>query len=109
MVKAAFVAELPEILTEDVITLKQAACLLRVNRVSIGRYVRDGRPVKGRAVRLEGVMVGGRWKTSREAVARFLEAIQPPCVKADDRTARNSMIRRGEKAAEALRKAGILK
>lgn len=70
-------SELPTILTEDVLTLKQAAALLHVNSVSVGRYIREGRPVKGMAVRLEGVWVGGRWKTSREAIARFLESILP--------------------------------
>jgi predicted site-specific integrase-resolvase len=97
------------LLAETVITLRQAATVLTVDAQTAGRYVRAGRAIGGRTVRLEAVRVGGRWRTSREAVARFLEATQPPCVRHDDLTARTTLTRRSERAVESLRKKGIVK
>jgi excisionase family DNA binding protein len=84
-------------LAETVLTLPQAAAVLAVDAATVGRYVRAGR--------LEGVRVGGRWKTSREAVARFLAGTQPRA-KADP-PARTPAGRRGEKALARLRAMGV--
>ena len=67
----------PRVLAETTIGLTAAAASLpgskgagRCARFTVARWITHG--VRG--VKLEGVKVGGSWKTSREAVARFLAA-----------------------------------
>jgi hypothetical protein len=66
--------------SETLVSLSQAARLLPpgrrgrpVNLSTILRWIIDG--VAG--VRLEGLRVGGRWLTSKEALARFAERLTP--------------------------------
>lgn len=65
-----------KLLTEDVLTIREVAKELpgRPNLCTIWRWTNRG--VAG--VRLEIVRVGERIFTSRQAVARFLEATQEP-------------------------------
>jgi hypothetical protein len=67
-------AELPVVLTETVLSPEAAARTLGVSGRTVARWITDGCPVAGTLVVLEAAAVGGRWKTSREAVARFVAA-----------------------------------
>lgn len=75
---------LPAILSETTLSTLAAAKLLRTTRKTVARWLVSGFKVNGVTTKLEGVMVGGRWTTSREAVSRFLErttqARTPPAV-----------------------------
>jgi hypothetical protein len=111
------VATTPTLITEELLSLAQAARRLPPGRgerpVSLGcvlRWVLEGAPgPDGQRVRLEAVRVGGRWITSVEALARFAERLTP---RLDDapapapRTPRRRE-RAMERAQERLRAAGI--
>lgn len=60
---------LPRVLTEDVIDAGEAAKLLRVDAATVRRWMQAGR--------LEAVRAGAAWRTSRQAVGRF---VAPPAV-----------------------------
>lgn len=62
------------VLAETPLTPSGAAALLVSTKPTVIRWLNAGCPVNGTVVKLDGLMVGGRWRTSREAVARFLEA-----------------------------------
>jgi hypothetical protein len=50
----------------------------RLNFSTVWRWVLHGvRGANGALVRLEGARVGGRWLTTREALARFQAALTP--------------------------------
>jgi hypothetical protein len=66
------VATVAELLGEDVISLAAAARLLKVSPGRVRSWAKHG---KG-GVRLEVIPVGRRLKTSREAIARFLVAVE---------------------------------
>lgn len=61
------------ILAETVLTLSQAAALATVSRDTVRRWLTKGL----RGVRLAACRCGGHWRTSREAVGRFLVAVDP--------------------------------
>jgi hypothetical protein len=73
------------ILSEDLLTFRDAAQLLPSNRAgkrvafsTIWRWVLKGvRAIDGRLVKLEAARVGGRWLTSRQALERFSAALTP--------------------------------
>src|SRR5262245_4038705 len=73
------------ILNEKLLTLCEAAAKLPLGRgrrpVSFScvlRWIIDGLPgPDGQKVRLEAVRVGGRWRTSEEALARWAERLTP--------------------------------
>ena len=70
-----------------------------------------GSPTAGGAVvRLEAVRVGGRWLTSRAAVARFVAALtaaaSPAALPVPARPTAAARSRAAEKAADALKKMG---
>lgn len=69
-------------MTDDLLSLGQVARLIppmrgRKTHVStIGRWIVDGtRTPGGEVVRLEAVRLGGRWLTTREALARYMDAL----------------------------------
>ena len=74
---------LPEILSGDSLALSAAARLLpahrgpgRASASTVWRWIRTGtRTLDGQVVRLEAARVGGRWLTSRAALARFAAAL----------------------------------
>ena len=66
---------------EPLVTMAEAAALLgetatgrAVHPATVARWVGRGLLLDGRRVRLEGVRLGFRWKTSAAAVERFLAA-----------------------------------
>lgn len=65
---------LPRVLTETTMDPAAVAELLNTSSKTAVRWMAVGLPVAGMVIKLEGVRVGTRWKTSREAVARFLNA-----------------------------------
>jgi hypothetical protein len=73
------------ILQETIINIHEAATLFpgrdgkkKLNFSTVWRWVLKGlRTNDGRLIRLEAVRLGGRWVTSREAIARFTEALTP--------------------------------
>jgi hypothetical protein len=102
------------LLGESLISLAQAARLFPPNRqgkpvhvTTLQRWVLDG--IRG--VHLEAARAGGRWVTSREAVARFLAALtaghlsQPAAVTRPDGSAEQ---RRHERVEEQLSKLGVV-
>jgi excisionase family DNA binding protein len=62
-----------DLATETVITLEEAAKRLLVNPSTVLRWVTQG--TKG--LKLEAFRVGGRWRTSMEALQRFADAQTP--------------------------------
>jgi hypothetical protein len=74
-----------DITTESLLRLHDATTLLpagrggaRPNISTILRWILRGVPgPDGERVRLEGVRIGARWVTSREALQRFGEALTP--------------------------------
>lgn len=65
------------ILDETVLDTREAAAFARTTARTVVRWLTDGYPAGSGVVRLEGVRVGREWRTSREAVGRFLTAITP--------------------------------
>jgi hypothetical protein len=61
------------LLDETVLTRREAAERLRCSVNAVRNYIERGVGGVG-GVRLEGVVVGAQWKTSAEAVDRFVEA-----------------------------------
>ena len=70
---------------ETVLSLGEAAALLPAGRKgerchlsTLLRWIQRGaRGPTGERVYLEGVRLGGRWLTSREAIGRFVAALTP--------------------------------
>jgi len=81
-----------DILNETILSLRDAAKLVPPYRIGrpvsfncVLRWILDGsRAVNGQTVKLEAVRLGARWVTSREALARFAQALTPTM---KDRTA----------------------
>jgi hypothetical protein len=81
-----------------------------LNPSTVFRWITDGvRAPGGRRIRLEGVRLGGRWLTSEQALARFIDAQtaaqitstppRPPTPQQRHRAA--------ERAGEALERLGV--
>lgn len=74
-----------DLTTEKAISLDEARAILplgrggkRVSPSCLWRWMLKGaRAPGGRLVKLEGLRIGGRWVTSREALQRFAEALTP--------------------------------
>jgi hypothetical protein len=103
---------------ETPISLNDAAKLIpparrgkRTHLSTILRWILTGAEAPdGTAVRLEGIRLGSRWMTSREAIQRFAERLTPQC--ADTPAAlppRTSTARRkaGEQAGRDLEQLGV--
>jgi len=99
--------DLPRVLTESQIDLPAAGKLLGKARHTVERWVRQGVKLHGRTVKLEAVQVGVRWTTSREAVARFLAALQPPADPPPPVASPAVRKRKAAKALAELRKMGV--
>jgi hypothetical protein len=114
-----------DILNEETITLTEAAKLFPPSRrvkddngtftvrpVSFGcifRWIAEGVKIpNGSVVRLEAVRVGGRWRTSKSAIRRFVERQTP---RFDDAPAMPRTMSARQRAAELagreLAKSGI--
>lgn len=76
------------ILKESLRSLSQAAKRFPPARGSkppspgaVWRWIRDGvRTAENEIIRLEAILVAGRWLTSDEAIVRFVEAQQPKTI-----------------------------
>ncbi len=109
-----------DLTTETLISLSEAARSLPAGRrgrpvslACIFRWITSGVKLpSGAVVRLEGVRLGGRWLTSKEALQRFAEA-QTPNLDSDRRPAGAAGRRAGvrqrasERAERQLEEAGI--
>ena len=105
-----------DITTEEAITLNEAARIVGagnngkpVHLSTVFRWcVKGCRAPGGRRVRLDAVRVGAGWRTSKEALTRFVQALTPSL---DEPTPgpRSSTARRraSERAAAQLERAGI--
>ena len=84
----------------------------RIHPQTVVRWIQRGvKAASGRRVKLEAVRVGGRWLTSRGAVARFVAALTAaadPVPAAPPSTPRTPAARQraAEQAAAALKKMG---
>ena len=58
------------------LTDKASELKLDVSTWTLLRWIKDG--VQGGRHKLEAIRAGGRWKTSRQALLRFLEATNQP-------------------------------
>lgn len=73
---------LMSVLDENKLTFSDAAKLIpgrygEPTRQSLRRWAAVGILVNGQRVKLEARRVGGTWWTSKEAVARFIDAMNP--------------------------------
>jgi hypothetical protein len=86
--------------TEHLLSMTEAAKLLpgRPNVATLWRWRTSG----CRGHRLETILFGGRRYTSREAIARFVAAINGEPVRAETPRQRERAISRAEKRAEQL-------
>jgi hypothetical protein len=72
-------------LGEDILTVSQAASIFpghrknsKMHPSAVARFISAGtRRTDGAVVRLRAYRLGGRWLTSRQAVAEFLRALTP--------------------------------
>jgi len=72
-----------------------------VDPSTVFRWVTKGtRTAEGRVVKLEAVRVGGRWLTSRGAVARFVAALTEAASPAGETTAPSRTPQQRQKAAQ---------
>ncbi len=80
---------MPSILNETMISIRAATELVpgagaggKVCFATVWRWIERGirRRPDGAIVRLEAVRLGGRWVTSREAIARFCAALGQPAL-----------------------------
>jgi len=106
-----------DLLTETPISLAAAARLIPPGRngkatclSTVLRWILRGSPgPDGIMVRLEGIRLGGRWMTTREAIQRFAERLTPRLD--DDSTpaprSQTARQRASEKAARELTARGI--
>jgi hypothetical protein len=106
------------ILAESIVSIREAAALLPgrsgrpTNFSTVWRWILRGikRPGDAATVRLEAVRLGGRWVTSREAIARFSAALTAQAIATDKMpvgrtpTARERAHRRAD---ERLERVGI--
>lgn len=119
VVSEALPQVLAEIQTGDGLSLSAAGRLFPGHRANgtvdpstVVRWLTKGmRTGDGRVVKLDAVRVGGRWLTSRGAVARFVAALTAaadPTSAATTPTPRTPAARNraSEKAAESLKKMG---
>jgi hypothetical protein len=86
---------------EQILTMTAAAKVLpgRPNVATLWRWRTAG--IRGH--RLETILIGGRRCTSREAIGRFLAAINgQPATTGETPRQREAAIRRAEREAEAL-------
>lgn len=102
---------------ETPIPLAEAAKLIpparqgkRTHLSTLLRWIlRGSRNPAGEIVRLQGIRIGGRWMTSREALQRFAEALTPRLDAPSPPTPRTPTARQraSERAARELEKMGI--
>jgi excisionase family DNA binding protein len=62
-----------DLATEKLLTLEQASERLLVAKATMYRWITQG----SNGVRLEAARVGGRWRTSEEALQRFSDSLTP--------------------------------
>jgi excisionase family DNA binding protein len=62
-----------DLATETLLTLEKAAERLLVSKATLQRWITHGT----KSVRLEAAKVGGRWRTSEEAIQRFSDCLTP--------------------------------
>jgi hypothetical protein len=103
--------------TETALSLAEVAALLppgrrgkRPHLSCVLRWITRGAPgPDGKPVRLRAARVGGRWFSSREAVAEFIEALTPrfdaPAAEAPRPASKRR--RASERAARELERAGV--
>jgi hypothetical protein len=106
-----------DLTTETPIPLAAACCLVppgrngrRTHLSTILRWIlRGAKSPSGEIVRLEGLRLGSRWVTSKEALQRFAERLTPPPNDDGLPSSRTPAQRQSasERADEALRKRGI--
>jgi hypothetical protein len=98
-----------DITKEQMLSLKMAARLIPgrdgkpVHLSTIWRWILKGR----RGVKLESIVIGGSRFTSREAMTRFIEALNPEQQPVGTIRTSQQRLRASERAAEDLERAGI--
>lgn len=107
------------LITENLLSISQAARLIPAYRGTartahpscVFRWMRDGvRLPNGTILRLEGFRLAGRWLTSREALARFVDRQNAARESADATPATRTPTQRqraADRAAQKLEKLGI--
>jgi hypothetical protein len=106
-----------DVTSEDCLTLADVCRLSPPGRngskphfSTILRWITRGAPsLDGRRVRLRAARFGGRWVTSRQALAEFVEALTPRLSDAAISPPRTpgQCVRASERASARLEKAGI--
>jgi hypothetical protein len=82
----------------------------RTHLSTILRWILKGaKSPDGILVRLEGIRLGGRWMTSRQALQRFAEALTPNLAGERPKTPRSTAARQraSDRATRELEKIGI--
>lgn len=97
---------LPVVMTETPLTTVEAAELLGTTARTVVRWLTTGCATRGRVVKLEGVRVGRHFRTSKEAVARFIAANQSSPPSPEIPTA-GEVDRRHKAAVERAKRLGL--
>jgi hypothetical protein len=102
---------------ETLISLAEAAKLVpparrgkRAHLSTVLRWIIDGaRTPCGNVVKLEGIRLGGRWLTSKQALQRFAEALTPDLFAENPHAPRSPGARQraSERAEQELNKMGL--
>jgi len=100
---------------ETILSLKEAATLIPPVRQGrpvsfncILRWILKGsKTVDGQIVKLEGLRIGGRWVTSREAIQRYAEALTPQTAAPSRSRTACQHRREAQKAEQELERMGI--
>lgn len=91
----------PAVREETLLTFQQVAARCSVNYATVTRWVRFGVLVNGVKVKLEAARMGGRYRTSVEALERFHAACDVPFQPAPMQARTPTQVRRATRRAES--------
>ena len=91
----------PAVREETLLTFQQVAARCSVNYATVTRWVRFGVKVNGAKIKLEAARMGGRYRTSVEALERFHAACDAPLQPAPTQARTPTQTKRAARQAES--------
>lgn len=104
---------MPALLDEKLLTITEAAKRFpgrdggTITVQSLRRWIAKGAHCNGVRVKLEAQRVGGQWRTSEEAIARFLAGLNAHAVPADPAPTPRQATKAAERAGRELARRGL--